>query len=96
MTPVEYQEAVGDFDNHVSFARATPFALGLAAEAGEVANLFERATRAGWPGVDTEDLRHELGDVLWNVAMLCNHYGLRIEDVMAANIAKLTERYASR
>lgn len=40
----------------------------------------------------TADLRKELGDVLWMVAELCTTYGLDLDDVMRANIAKLADR----
>lgn len=39
-----------------------------------------------------EDLAKELGDVLWMVAELCTIYGLFLEGVMGANIAKLEGR----
>lgn len=39
-----------------------------------------------------EDLAKELGDVLWMVAELCTTYGLFLEGVMDANIAKLADR----
>ena len=39
-----------------------------------------------------KDLVKELGDVLWMVAELCTVYGLSIDGVMIANIAKLEDR----
>ena len=39
-----------------------------------------------------KDLSKELGDVLWMVAELCTNYGLDMGEVMAENIAKLTDR----
>ena len=39
-----------------------------------------------------KDLSKELGDVLWMVAELCTNYGLDMWEVMAENIAKLTDR----
>lgn len=39
-----------------------------------------------------KDLAKELGDVLWMVAELCTVYGLFLDGVMIANIAKLEDR----
>ena len=68
-------------------------ALGLAGEAGEVADLVKKGilhrTNVDRPG----RIMEELGDVLWYVAGLASHYGLSLDDIMEANIAKLRERY---
>ena len=42
-----------------------------------------------------EDIKKELGDVLWYVAMLSDEFGLDLHDVMLGNVHKLTDR-ASR
>ena len=39
-----------------------------------------------------KDLSAELGDVMWMLAELCTNYGLDMGEVMAENIAKLTDR----
>ena len=39
-----------------------------------------------------EDLEKELGDVCWMVAELCTVYGLTFNEVMTANLDKLTDR----
>lgn len=67
-------------------------ALGLAGEAGEVADLVKKAVFHRHP-LDREKLIKELGDVLWYVAALCTKLGVHMDDVMAANIAKLRTRY---
>ena len=41
----------------------------------------------------TEDIKKELGDVMWYVANLCNTFHFSIEDVIADNVQKLTKRY---
>lgn len=76
-------------DNDLSLAWN---ALGLAGEAGEVADLVKKSV-FHQKGLKLEDLVKELGDVLWYIAAICSCTGLNIEDVMSANIAKLRERY---
>lgn len=68
------------------------YGLGVTGEAGEVADLIKKHVGHGHP-LDVEKLKLELGDVLWYVAGLATVLGLTLEDVAAANIAKLTRRY---
>ena len=67
-------------------------AIGLAGEAGEVAELVKKGVFHRH-GVDREKLAKELGDVLWYVAALCTKASLDMGEVMQANIDKLRERY---
>lgn len=90
----DYQSMAAAFDNHRESARSYAAALGLASEAGEVANEYERALREGWT-LDRDKVKTELGDVLWNVARLASLNGWSIEDLMDENIDKLTKRYES-
>lgn len=67
-------------------------AIGLAGEAGEVAELAKKQI-FHQHGLDVEKWIKELGDVLWYVAACCTHLGLNMEDVMSHNIAKLKARF---
>ncbi len=71
--------------------------LGLTNEAGEVAGKVKKIFRDRG-GVITDDdraaLKLELGDVLWYLAEICTQLDIRLEDVAAANIAKLRGRIA--
>ena len=67
-------------------------ALGLAGEAGEVAELVKKGI-LHQHGLDRERLKKELGDVLWYAAALCTRLDLDMGAVMQANIDKLLERY---
>jgi len=69
---------------------------GLAGEVGEVCSLYAKAVRDTCPQhIVTNNLIKELGDVMWFVAMLCNYYGLDLEDVMESNLDKLSRRKAN-
>lgn len=67
-------------------------ALGLAGEAGEVADLIKKAV-FHQHGLDRDKLIKELGDVLWYVAALCSKLDMTMSLVMQANIDKLQKRY---
>lgn len=94
MTPNDYQRR--------ALATALPAALdasyltlGLCGEAGEVAELQKKAIRDGEKPDHADRLHRELGDVLWYVAVLAHVSGFTLEDVMAANLAKLSTRQAT-
>jgi NTP pyrophosphatase (non-canonical NTP hydrolase) len=70
-------------------------ALGLAGEAGEVAEHAKKAIRDD-AGVVTEERRRamakELGDVLWYVSQLASELGLELDEIARANLEKLLSR----
>ena len=66
-------------------------ALGLAGEAGEVANKVKKVMRDGTE-VPLADIMSELGDVLWYVAGMATVLGISLEDIAYANLAKLNDR----
>lgn len=70
-------------------------ALGLAGEAGEVAEHAKKAIR-DHEGVVSDERRaamsKELGDVLWYVAQLATELDLSLDDIAAQNIEKLLSR----
>jgi len=72
---------------------------GLCAEAGEVADYYKKTWfHPPHPRNPTrEDLRNEIGDVLWYLAALSQiEFGDSLLDVAKDNIRKLQERYPER
>jgi Predicted pyrophosphatase len=67
-------------------------ALGLAGEAGEVAELVKKGVFHRH-SIDRTKLEKEIGDVLWYAAALCTNLGLDLGEIMQANIEKLKVRY---
>lgn len=68
------------------------FGLGIAGEAGEVADLIKKHVGHGHT-LDQQKLVKELGDVLWYISALCTLNGLSLADVARTNVAKLRLRY---
>jgi NTP pyrophosphatase (non-canonical NTP hydrolase) len=70
-------------------------ALGLAGEAGEIANAVKKVLRDD-SGVLTEkarkNLAKELGDVLWYVSAVATELGVELNSVAHDNIKKLFDR----
>lgn len=65
--------------------------LGLTGEAGEIANKVKKVMRDG-KKLDIEDIKHELGDVLWYVAGLGTVLGIELKDIAETNLEKLKSR----
>ena len=67
-------------------------ALGLAGEAGEVAEIAKKGI-FHQHGLDKDRIKKELGDVLWYAAGLASTLGFDLSSIMHENIEKLEERY---
>ena len=67
-------------------------AIGLAGEAGEVAEHVKKGVFHSH-GIDKDKLVKELGDCLWYIAALCTKLDVSMDEVMQRNIEKLRERY---
>ena len=96
----KYQMTFNDFQRAASLtARENPFkerilvqSLGLAGEAGEVANLVKKWAWHNGP-LSPDQMADELADVLWYVADLASAMGLDLEAVALGNVEKLQRRY---
>ena len=65
-------------------------ALGLAAEAGEVANKVKKILRDG--NFDRKAIADEVGDCLWYIAALCRDLNVSMNDIAKTNLSKLQDR----
>ena len=72
--------------------------LGLCGKTGEFADIIKKMTEHGVTvlknGKGVHDaMKEELGDVLYYVAILCDHLGFSMNDVAVKNNEKLAARY---
>lgn len=68
------------------------YGLGIAGEAGEVADLIKKSVFHGHK-IPEDEIAKELGNVLWYLSNIARLAGLTLEEVATSNIAKLQKRY---
>ena len=112
MNPSDYQKAAGRTESDPFLAlrrvrgkddicpdivpiRVLHALLGLSGEVGELSEAVKKWLYYGKP-LDAMNIKEELGDVLWYMALLCNTLSLDLWDVMEANIRKLKVRYPEK
>jgi NTP pyrophosphatase (non-canonical NTP hydrolase) len=93
MTANEYQRQRAEDNGDVPFEEARVlYSLGIAGEAGEVADYMKKVIGHG-KEFDRTKLVDELGDVLWYVSQLAHIHDIPLEEIMTMNTAKLRMRY---
>ena len=69
--------------------------LGLTGEAGEVANKVKKIIRDGSNKNDdsmVSEIKSEIGDCLWYIAVLADDFDIKLSDISSTNIEKLANR----
>lgn len=84
---------VPDFDDEKT--RMLLGAIGLCTESGEIMDVFKKALYHGRE-LDTVNLKEELGDLLWYLAILMRELNLDLDEVLEINIRKLRLRYGKK
>ena len=86
----EYQ----NFCQSVRLPTASPdyCVLNLPGEVGELCSLLARAIRDGRKIDYEQNIKKELGDVLWSVATVALDNGFTLQDIVDGNVYKLTKR----
>lgn len=69
--------------------------LGVSGEAGELSENVKKWVFYGRP-LDRQEMKEELGDLLWYVALACDALGVPLSEVMEANISKLQSRFPEK
>jgi NTP pyrophosphatase (non-canonical NTP hydrolase) len=91
----EYQQLSRRTAQYPRDAWLTYPALGLAGEAGEVAEHAKKAIRDDGGSVSEqrrEAMAKELGDVLWYVAQIATELDLDLDQIAEGNLEKLLSR----
>lgn len=70
-------------------------AMGLVTESGEVLDIFKKHIFYG-KEIDMVNLKEEIGDILWFLAIFFRELDLDIETSMYDNIEKLRKRYGDK
>lgn len=91
MTFLEYQAQAAEF--RLPSADSAYVSLNLIAEIGELYGKWAKSIRDGTQPTEQE-IKHELGDILWMLTALCHDCGTSIAEVSTMNIDKLTKRKA--
>ena len=95
-----------DFDGYKKFCKKTAVypkigknftypTIGLMGEAGEVANKVKKIIRddgGKLTKVRKEEIKAELGDMMWYAAQLSTELGLKLSDIVEYNFNKLKSR----
>ena len=99
-TFVGYQDGLMKYSRDgVMFATETGLiekVMGLPGEAGETIDKFKKIIRDknGMISLsDKEEIKKELGDVLWYVTMIAEYLEIPLSEVANANLEKLESRY---
>lgn len=66
--------------------------LNLSGEVGELHSLIAKAIRDGAKPDFADNVKKELGDILWCLTAVATDHGLTLYEVAAANIQKLDSR----
>jgi len=80
---------------HQQLSRLLHAAMGMATEAGEFMDPLKKALFYGRE-VDEVNLREEIGDLLWYIAIACDALDTTVELEMARVINKLMVRYPDK
>jgi len=98
MTLSDFQDKVFDLSNNYGNDEIPSYiypTIGLAGETGEVMEEVKKSLRKG-PVIDPErreNIRLELGDVMFYVAMLAESLDLNLDDIANALFEKLDKRF---
>lgn len=87
----DYQEFVNGMKVYPDAHKIVYPTLGMMGEAGEASEKVKKWLR-GDRELDKRELVKELGDVVWYIAALADDLGYTLEEVLLANVSKLSDR----
>lgn len=66
--------------------------LAIAGEVGELLNYMAKYYRGDFDEIDTNKIKYEVGDILWELSELLTINNISLNEVAEMNIKKLKER----
>lgn len=93
LTLNQYQELAGRTMNH-NLSREETLRHSLfemCAELGEIHSIYQKVYQGH--KIEVEELKQEVGDLLWGVAEFCTVNGWWMEEIAQKNVEKLKKRY---
>lgn len=91
LSQTEYGEAAKRLEGNGLLINA---AFSLAGEAGELVDAIKKHLFYG-KALDLDNVKEELGDMLFYINMAANALGVTVEDLQKLNYEKLIKRYPS-
>lgn len=70
-------------------------AMGIGTEAGELLDAFKRKIFYG-KELDVVNVREEVGDIMWYIAILIRELDMDFEEILQLNIDKLKARFPEK
>ena len=86
-----YQQSTREFIKYPHDQELYYLTLGLTSEVGEVADKLKKSIRDGHE-LDVEGVAYELGDCLFYLARLADHFKFNLSKVADMNMQKLSSR----
>lgn len=88
-------ESIVKDDATLGLLRLLHASLGMNTEQAEFADALKKSIYYNKP-LDIVNLKEELGDLLWYVAIACDELDIEIEDIMSTVIKKLKTRFPEK
>ncbi len=88
-------EAMNSRLNDDGLKRLLHAGIGLSTEAGEFLDALKKHIFYG-KELDRVNLKEEIGDLFWYLAIACDELGVDFEPLMETNIKKLKARYGDK
>lgn len=70
-------------------------AMGMSTESAELLDALKKHIFYGKP-LDITNLKEEIGDIMWYIAIACDTMGFDLTQIMSDNIEKLRKRYPEK
>ncbi|MCA9385315.1 nucleoside triphosphate pyrophosphohydrolase family protein [Candidatus Dojkabacteria bacterium] len=81
-----------NFNSNEKTERLLHGAIGIVTESGELLDALKKKLYYG-KELDVVNIKEELGDLMWYIAIILRELDFELEDILDLNISKLRSRY---